>query len=269
MPNMRPPHALSGGRLAALGATRGSTTGCWRGQGELPGDRPLRTVLENRSANYTQARPALYRLPSVRRGKVIPVTVPRTAVDMDLPTAARHDPSLPSSERAAWQGCSRHCPNVLVPQAWRPLRPRAGHRGADSRSHVEVGAQALLRIGDLGPQPLLRVPDLRSQPLPGIGDLGSQPLLRTVISIRSRCSVACRSSLAARVGRISSIRLTRRSRFSVRCSSSRGSVCTPFSPADGRGRSTSRSSTNRGTVRRGIRRSASRRVRRRLPSARD
>ena len=30
MPNMRPPHALSGGRLAALGATRGSTTGCWR-----------------------------------------------------------------------------------------------------------------------------------------------------------------------------------------------------------------------------------------------
>ena len=29
MPNMRPPHALSGGRLAALGATRGSTTGCW------------------------------------------------------------------------------------------------------------------------------------------------------------------------------------------------------------------------------------------------
>ena len=32
MPNMRPPHALSGGRLAALGATRGSTTGCY---GEL------------------------------------------------------------------------------------------------------------------------------------------------------------------------------------------------------------------------------------------
>ena len=29
MPNMRPPHALSGGRLAALGATRGFTTGCW------------------------------------------------------------------------------------------------------------------------------------------------------------------------------------------------------------------------------------------------
>ena len=28
MPNMRPPHALSGGRLAALGATRGFTTGC-------------------------------------------------------------------------------------------------------------------------------------------------------------------------------------------------------------------------------------------------
>ena len=28
MPNMRPPHALSAGRLAALGATRGSTTGC-------------------------------------------------------------------------------------------------------------------------------------------------------------------------------------------------------------------------------------------------
>ena len=26
---MRPPHALSGGRLAALGATRGSATGCW------------------------------------------------------------------------------------------------------------------------------------------------------------------------------------------------------------------------------------------------
>ena len=31
MPNMRPPHALSGGRLAALGATRGFTTGCWNG----------------------------------------------------------------------------------------------------------------------------------------------------------------------------------------------------------------------------------------------
>ena len=29
MPNMRPPHALSAGRLAALGATRGSTTGCY------------------------------------------------------------------------------------------------------------------------------------------------------------------------------------------------------------------------------------------------
>ena len=29
MPNMRPPHALSGGRLAALDATRGSTTGCY------------------------------------------------------------------------------------------------------------------------------------------------------------------------------------------------------------------------------------------------
>ena len=29
IPNMRPPHALSGGRLAALGATRGSTTGCY------------------------------------------------------------------------------------------------------------------------------------------------------------------------------------------------------------------------------------------------
>ena len=29
MPNMRPPHALSGGRLTALGATRGSTTGCY------------------------------------------------------------------------------------------------------------------------------------------------------------------------------------------------------------------------------------------------
>ena len=28
MPNMRPPHALSAGRLAALGTTRGSTTGC-------------------------------------------------------------------------------------------------------------------------------------------------------------------------------------------------------------------------------------------------
>ena len=28
MPNMRPPHALSGGRLAALCATRGFTTGC-------------------------------------------------------------------------------------------------------------------------------------------------------------------------------------------------------------------------------------------------
>ena len=28
MPNMRHPHALSGGRLAALGATRGFTTGC-------------------------------------------------------------------------------------------------------------------------------------------------------------------------------------------------------------------------------------------------
>ena len=28
MPNMRPPHALSAGRLAALGAPRGSTTGC-------------------------------------------------------------------------------------------------------------------------------------------------------------------------------------------------------------------------------------------------
>ena len=28
MPNMRPPHALSGERLAALGATRDSTTGC-------------------------------------------------------------------------------------------------------------------------------------------------------------------------------------------------------------------------------------------------
>ncbi len=28
MPNMRPSHALSGGRLVALGATRGSTTGC-------------------------------------------------------------------------------------------------------------------------------------------------------------------------------------------------------------------------------------------------
>ena len=29
MPNRRPPHALSGGRLAALGATRGFTTACW------------------------------------------------------------------------------------------------------------------------------------------------------------------------------------------------------------------------------------------------
>ena len=29
MPDMRPPHALSAGRLAALHATRGSTTGCW------------------------------------------------------------------------------------------------------------------------------------------------------------------------------------------------------------------------------------------------
>ena len=29
MPNMRPPHALSGERLAALGATRDSTTGCY------------------------------------------------------------------------------------------------------------------------------------------------------------------------------------------------------------------------------------------------
>ena len=29
MPNMRPPHALSGGRLAALGATRGFATGCY------------------------------------------------------------------------------------------------------------------------------------------------------------------------------------------------------------------------------------------------
>ena len=28
MPDMHPPHALSDGRLAALGATRGSTTGC-------------------------------------------------------------------------------------------------------------------------------------------------------------------------------------------------------------------------------------------------
>ena len=34
MPNMRPPHALSGGRLAALGATRDSTTGC-EGMGEV------------------------------------------------------------------------------------------------------------------------------------------------------------------------------------------------------------------------------------------
>ena len=31
MPNMRPPHALSDGRLAALGATRGFTTGCYGG----------------------------------------------------------------------------------------------------------------------------------------------------------------------------------------------------------------------------------------------
>ena len=29
MPDMRPPHALSGERLVALGATRDSTTGCW------------------------------------------------------------------------------------------------------------------------------------------------------------------------------------------------------------------------------------------------
>ena len=33
MPNMRPPHALSGERLAALGATRDSTTGCYGRRG--------------------------------------------------------------------------------------------------------------------------------------------------------------------------------------------------------------------------------------------
>ena len=36
MPNMRPPHALSGGRLAALGATRGFTTGCQGAWVSLP-----------------------------------------------------------------------------------------------------------------------------------------------------------------------------------------------------------------------------------------
>ena len=39
MPNMRPPHALSGGRLAALGAPRGSTTGC-EGAPDSPADGP-------------------------------------------------------------------------------------------------------------------------------------------------------------------------------------------------------------------------------------
>ena len=42
MPNMRPPHALSGGRLAALGATRDSTTGC---AGSIP---PALSELWNR-----------------------------------------------------------------------------------------------------------------------------------------------------------------------------------------------------------------------------
>ena len=42
MPNMRPPHALSGGRLAALGATRGFTTGCLR----------LRTTLQASARFY-------------------------------------------------------------------------------------------------------------------------------------------------------------------------------------------------------------------------
>ncbi len=38
MPNMRPSHALSGGRLVALGATRGSTTGC-QGRKHVLGQR--------------------------------------------------------------------------------------------------------------------------------------------------------------------------------------------------------------------------------------
>ena len=54
MPNMRPPHALSGGRLAALGATRGSTTGCW---GTAPRRRQGRPCTTNCGSVTQQRRP--------------------------------------------------------------------------------------------------------------------------------------------------------------------------------------------------------------------
>ena len=64
MPNMRPPHALSGGHLAALGATRGSTTGC---QGDSLDDTRLhvREVVDCYFDDSTP-RPKLIRLHFVR-----------------------------------------------------------------------------------------------------------------------------------------------------------------------------------------------------------
>ena len=61
MPNMRPPHALSAGRLTALGAPRGSTTGCWGGN-----DDETRMGSFNEAAAYhCGKRPSICR-PSAR-----------------------------------------------------------------------------------------------------------------------------------------------------------------------------------------------------------
>ena len=70
MPNMRPPHALSAGRLAALGATRDSTTGCYaRRRGAIPQPtRPAQVTIGERRRPQPFGRPGWVRVDTVHQG---------------------------------------------------------------------------------------------------------------------------------------------------------------------------------------------------------
>ena len=104
MPNMRPPHALSGGRLAALGATRGFTTGCW---------------------GHALHSPA-------RRGRRRRHRVPRRGLRREH-LRGRGQPPAP--------GALRPAPAVRAAGAMRAGRRRQQHRACDARPRVPTGAE--------------------------------------------------------------------------------------------------------------------------------